>query len=828
MSTARHIAILFILILSFNSTGQSTTVEGYVYEDSTEYPLTFAKVFFLGTQVGTTTDTTGYFKISIPERAITHDSIVVTYLGYLSQQVAIERGIEQKITVNLHSTLFAEYEEVTAVAGENPAWKYLRKIIAHKNENNPDNYNSYTSEEYAKIRFDLNNFSDKIKKNILLRPFDYIWENTQMTEDSVSYLPVLITEKLSKHYYQKSPKDEKEIIEGEKTTGIAGPNLVKFTNDLYLTPNVYDNYVTILGKSFPSPLNDNYKMNYKFYLMDSTYTDEGVTYKIRFKPKHQRELAFVGEMFIDSASYAVKEINLRFDIMANVNFVRSYYVTQIYDKVDKHWMLAESRVLGDFTVLENSSDLTGFFGRKKAIYSNYTIEQPIEKKTLAGVGLIEYEDGAKSRDDLFWESNRMDSLNSEEAILYDVTKRVENDPAFKVRKNIILTIATSFVPLKWIQLGDVFSFYNYNQVEKSRVKLGVRSDPNSEFPLHFSAYGAYGTYDKQWKYGVSSHLNLTKKEITRIGGSYRYDIKQLGRSFYHLEIDNAFSSNFIKNNTATRNYVTNFEGFFEKSISTGVIARLGYFYADYSPTGENVFIRIGESGAPSVQNRYRTSGIRAVFKFSYLYEDMTGAFYDKKDLYRKSRKYPDVAVQYDYSDKELFASDYAYQKIKLSIRQKVNARKLGHFLYNIEAGKTIGTVPHVSLDIPYGNESVISDLYAFNLMQFMEFASDQYVAIHLSHHFDGLLLDRIPLINKLKWRSFVFGKGFFGSLTDGNNQQNYLFPSTLRGIEDPYYEVGFGLENIFKIARIDFVWRLTPGVDEYYWFLVKPSFVFSF
>src|SRR5690606_4482415 len=170
------------------------------------------------------------------------------------------------------------------------------------------------------------------------------------------------------------------------TTGLAGPNLMKFTEDLYLTPNIYNNFVTILGKSFPSPLNDNYKNNYKFYLMDSTVVNGKMTYKIRFRPKFQRDLAFTGEMYFDSATYAITEINLRFDVQANVNFVRSYYISQFYDEVKPGvWMLSESQVIGDFTVIENSSDLTGFFGRKKAIFSDYVLNEPIDKKILSGI-----------------------------------------------------------------------------------------------------------------------------------------------------------------------------------------------------------------------------------------------------------------------------------------------------------------------------------------------------------------------------------------------------------------------------------------------------------
>ncbi len=832
MKKAIHF-LLFIALLMLSSafsTAQTTVVNGFVTEDDTPRPVTFAKVYFMGTQVGTTTDTAGYFNISIPDKSLVHDTMIVTFLGYTTQKIAIQRGIEQEINIQLKSSLFLEMDEVTAVAGENPAWRYMRRIIENKEKNNPDNHASYQLTEYSKIRFDLNNFTDNIKKNLLLRPFDYIWDNTKETEDGISYLPVLLTEKLTNHYYVSSPQDQKSIILGEKTTGLAGPNLMKFTEDLYLTPNIYNNFVTILGKSFPSPLNDNYKSNYKFYLMDSTLVNGKMTYKIRFRPKFQRDLAFTGEMYFDSATYAITEINLRFDVQANVNFVRSYYISQFYDEVKPGvWMLSESQVIGDFTVIENSSDLTGFFGRKKAIFSDYVLNETIDKKHLNGIELVEYADSAKVQEDAFWEKYRSTELSEEEEILLDISERVKNDPAFIFRKNLVYTIATGYIPLKGIQLGDIYTFYSYNLVEHSRLKFGLRTDPENKFPVHFNGYLAYGTNDKQWKYNAESFVNLTpKKKATRIGARYKYDIEQLGRSFNQLALDHIVGSITQIGGSSSRNYTTKFEAYAEKEIVTGLITRLSYFNTTFSPTLNNLYLQLdGNGGLVSVEN-YQTAGVNATVKFSYLYQKITGEFYDKKDLFREIRRFPDVTFSYEYADQQTFGSDYDYQKFKLNIRQKVSAKKLGYFTYSIEGGQTLGTVPHTSLDFPFGNQLVFADEYAFNLMRFMEFGADQYLAFYFNHHFDGLLLDRIPLINKLKWRTFVFGKGFIGDLSDKNNQATYVFPSGMRAINDPYAEVGFGIENIFKFAKMDFVWRLTPGLGEYYTFMVKPSFKFSF
>lgn len=824
------ILILFLTLFSHAIWGQTTTVVGSVTEDETGRPVEFAKVYFMGTQVGTTTDTSGYFSLKISDKALLYDTVIVSLLGFNTHRIPVTRGTEQEFTVQLKSSLFLDMDEVTAVAGENVAWRYMRKIIENKPKNNPDNLASYSSNEYSKIRFDLNNFTDKIKKNILLKPFDYIWDNAQKTEDGISYLPTLLTEKATDHYYVGNPRDEKNIIVGEKSTGLAGPNLVKFTEDLYLTPNIYDNFVTILGKSFPSPLNDNYKNNYKFYIMDSLLVDGRMTYKMRFRPKFQRDLAFTGEMYFDSASYAITEIHLRFDVQANVNFVRSYYISQYYDEVEpNHWMLTESHVLGDFTVIENSSDLTGFFGRKKAVYSNYSINQEIDPSILKGVEIVTYANDAKNQTDEFWERKRTATFSEEEKKLIDVTQRVLEDPAFKFRRNLFYTIGTGYIPLKGVQIGNVYTFYSYNQVEFSRFKLGLRTDPENKFPVHFDGYLAYGTRDEQWKYRVGMFSNLTPKhKATRIGASYQYDIEQLGRSYNQIALDHIVGSLTQIGNSNSRNYMTNFEAFFEKEIVAGLIGRVTYFNRNTAPTLGNTFGRWDENGSIIYEDNYSSSGFNATFKFSYLYKEIKGTFYDKKDFFKEARKYPDVAVSYEFSDKATFKSDYSYQKIKVNIHQRVNAKKLGYFNYSIEGGQTIGTVPHISLDIPFGNQLIFNDAAAFNLMRFMEFGADQYIALHFDHHFDGLLLDRIPLINKLKWRTFVFGKSFLGNLSAKNNQQTYLFPAGMQAINNAYVEVGFGIENIFKIASIDFTWRLTPGIGEYYTFLVKPSFKLSF
>ncbi|MGQ0827162.1 MAG: DUF5686 family protein [Bacteroidota bacterium] len=832
MSIQKRCLLLFVVLLCIRvGYSQTTTIEGFIKETGTGESIPFVHILFKGTQVGTTSDTSGYFVATINNENIKEDSLIISSLGYTTQKIGFKSNQRQKIDVELNPQ-FYQLQEFVVRPGENPAWRILRRIIANKEKNDPDQKVNYYAEEYLKIRFDLNHFTEKIKKNILVRPFDFIWDNVDTTSDGIVFLPVLLVEKMVEHYYQRSPKEKKDYVNAVNTTGLAGPKIMEFVEDLYQAPNFYNNYVTILDKNFPGPLNDNYKNNYKFYLTDSTGTGPDKVYKITFLPKQKRDLAFVGEMLIDSTDAALKEITVRFDIMANVNFVRSFWINHKYNKVeDQHWMLTNSDVLGDFTVIENSSDLTGFFGRKNSSFINYQIDTILPKKIFKGSAIIVESDSSKDKTEDYWIKSRHFDLSAEDKEIFKMADSLENDPRFILRKKIILGITSGYYPIAALDLGDFYSFYSYNNIEKSRVKLGFRTNENLAMPLFLSTYLAYGTFDEKWKYKILTEYKLgkTKKIKSKLGISYRDDIDQLSRSFNSIALDHVLSS-FIQvgSSNASKNYVQDFNFYIENNWTTGFATRLNYFYNVITPVKEVIFESLNDSGGIDNPLSYITSGLDLTFKYSWQNKNVNGDFYNKSDLKNTFKKYPDLAVQWKWADKE-FGSALNFQKIKVSLKQQIRTQKLGYFKYYLEAGKTFGTVPYPFLDLPFANQLVIMDEYAFNLMNFLEYASDEYVSVHIEQHIEGLLLDRIPLINKLKWRNFLFAKGYFGNISSKNYQSKYLFPENLNKLKDPYYEVGFGIENIFKISRVDFIWRLTdiynPGV---YYFIVKPSFKFSF
>jgi len=123
-------------------------------------------------------------------------------------------------------------------------------------------------------------------------------------------------------------------------------------------------------------------------------------------------------------------------------------VSQKYERIDGKWMPQESQVLGDFTVVENSSDFTGFFGRKSSTYTNYRVDQPLNNKTFDGGEIVVEADSAYDRSETYWIKNRHTELTVEEKGVFNMVKRLEDDPKFILRKNIVIALITGYVPIK--------------------------------------------------------------------------------------------------------------------------------------------------------------------------------------------------------------------------------------------------------------------------------------------------------------------------------------------------------------------------------------------
>jgi len=818
---------VLILLSSLTAFSQVSGIKGRVIHEYTEEPIPYANVLLKGTSRGASCDSLGRFQFSGTGKP---DTILASAMGYKAQQVPISPLVGQTIIIRLMPSEY-NLNEVTIKPGENPAFEILRKVIAHKKQNNPDELDAYEYEAYHKVEFDLNHFTDKIRKNIFLRSFSFIFDNTDTTADGVTYLPILFNESNSDVYYRKNPRIKKEFVKGRRSVGLKGPKIVQFVQDMYLHPNIYDDYVVILDKNFPSPLNDNYKSNYKFYLIDSLHLGDDRCYYIQFVPKVRQDIAFTGEMYIEDSTYSLKRIDLQFSIEANVNFVRNYWIRQEYEKQDGiHSMISKSQVIADFTVAENSEELTGFFGRKTSSFRNYIIDQPREDFFYKGLDLVTFHDSSATRTDDYWDTTRQDSLSKQEQSVFSMIDTLEKNKKFKLLKNSVNTLTTGWLPVDPIGIGNIYTFYSYNNVEHSRLKFGFHYGKNSFDNFYLKSYLAYGLEDKRFKYLIEASKVIKRQgsKKTILGGMLKRDAHQPGRSANMFSLDHILNS---FTNTASmnyRSYVEEYNAFLERQWITGFSTRISYFRSDLKPFGSYNYWQRNSDGNISTKKSLLNAGIQVSIRFAYGERNLTAKFGDGLEaLYFP--KYPVISLDYSKSFKDISGSEFDFQKLRLRIEQKVRLKKTGFSVIRLEAGKIFGEAPWPLLETAIANQVIFNDETAFNLMNYMEFVSDQYLSLMLEHHFEGLFFNRIPGINRLKWREFVFAKAYAGSLSQKNTGSTLFKPYGIGTLTEPYYEAGFGIENIFKISRIDFIWRLNYNDKSgVYYFVVKPSFYFKF
>lgn len=807
---------------------QKTKIYGSVSDVVTQQSVPFANVLFKGSNVGTVTDSLGNFEL---ETRRNFDSLQISLIGYRTQVLPVVHGVTEELEILLEPSSY-ELSEVKVTPGENPAFKILRKVIANKPLNTPERLDAYEYETYHRVRFDLNNFTEKAKKNLLLRPFDYIWDNTDTTEDGVNYLPILLTESNEEYFYRKEPRTKKKVIKGERTFKFFNaPRIMEFVKDMYIDPNIYDNYVVILDKSFPSPINDYYKRNYNFVLDSGIHEIAGFNCKhIYFKPKGKSDVAFTGEMYIDTVTYGVVQVDVEFSIEANVNFVRNYWIRQNYALVDgKQWFLTKSQVLGDFTVIENAKDMTGFYGRKTTEVRNIRMNEPREKQFYSAVDPVVVQDSAYQRTDAFWNEVRRDTFSLEEQKLVTMVDRMNHDPKWKAILASIRLVAEGWVTTGPVDLGDIWSVYSWNQIEGNRVRFGLRTNEKFSKYLDLGGYAAYGFRDKRWKGGANAQLTFLRQGSKQMvmGFDYRNDLFQQGRSQYVIPLDHILTSFTMLSGVQKRTLIESYSGYLERQWFTGFSSRITAF-RDKIESLSLPFQQLQGTDTTSFSNIV-TAGLRFNFRFAWGETDLHATFgSDGNRLF--FAKYPAVSLEVLTGFKGLWGGQFDYQHYKLNVEYQLRANKAGYLNVLSEGGIIQGNVPFPLLNVPNGNPLLLNDDHSFNLMNYIEFLSDRYVSLHLEHHFEGLLFNQIPWVRKLKLREFVFGKMYWGWVSDQNLKGAYLPPeSTQLNMAYPYAEVGFGIENILKIARIDFTWRINyMEKSDALQFIVKPSFYFRF
>ena len=818
-----------VLLMTAQLLLAQTKVSGVVV-DKTNQPIPFATIVFKKTNIGVVANEDGRFYIESPQK---QTILVVSSAGYSEREIYLEEAVVYNFKVKLNEA--ESLNEVVVFAGKtskknNPALDILRKIWERKRKNGLYQFDQYQMEKYEKVEFDMNTIDSAFMKNKVFKGMEFVFKHVDTSKvTGKTYLPIFINESLSDVYGDNRQKKVKEKLKANKTSGFEGnQQILSFLKDLYSDYSIYNNHLTFFDKSFTSPLSRTGVDVYNYVLRDSAYIDNKKCYNILFYPRRKNELTFKGDFWVNDTTFAIKKINMAVTKSANINWIKDIYIEQEFEVMnDSVFLLTRDYMMSDFA-LNKKEDSKGIYGKRTTLYRNHEFNKV---KPLAfykeEVNFIDNEVYQKS--DEYWQENRFEKLNKDEAGVYKMLDTLQTVKKFKQMYSLVSILGSGYVEFKNFDYGPIFSSFGFNEVEGVRLRVGGRTYFGPNDPWRIQAFTAYGSDDQKFKYGLSGKWMVDKKNRIIISGGNRRDIEQIGASLTTTNdvMGRSFASSALfttgSNGKLTNINLSNLA--VEIEPVKNLIFQLGISHrtlVSASPTFSLDYFT--DLSRTTTQSELKQS--EANIQIEFMPNRRTIGFGVERDVV--DNPYSRFFINYSHGFKGVLNSDFKYEKLQLYYKQPIIIGPLGRTNITMELGKTFGTIPLGLMSVIPGNQTYFTIENTFSNLNFYEFISDQYLTLKWDHNFNGRIFSRIPFMRKLNWREIIGIRGVYGSISNANRAIN-ASGLAYNAPENGYWEYSAGIGNIFKVFRIDFSWRgnylNTPDATK---FAIKGAFGFHF
>jgi Family of unknown function (DUF5686)/CarboxypepD_reg-like domain len=818
-----------------NPLSAQTVVKGTITNAANREPLAFVSVYFKGGK-GVVSNEDGTYLLSTTNNKL--NEVEFSYGGYKKITRNITPGKEILLDVQMEQPTMNEVVIKTKRGKyrnkDNPAVELIRKVIDNKDKNRITAYDFVQYQRYEKMELSLTNKPEKLLKNKLLKNFVFILENQDTTKAvGKALVPVYLEETLSDRYYRKNPETQKTFITGQKKVNfgdfIDNHGISSYVNRLYADIDVYDNNINIITNQFLSPVAASAPTFYRFYIRDTVKENGTKLIRMNFTPRNPADLLFRGTLYITlDSNYAVQKLNMTISKNANLNWTRELHIKQEFEQgADGRYHLRLSNMMAEFALSKGADG--GIVGERTISFKNFTVNQPAPDSIFKSKDLALGKEPPTLSDSI-WLVARHQPLSAVEAKVYSNIDSLQGMKSYRRFMDIATLLLAGYKGFGGYEAGPVNTFYSFNPVEGFRLRAGGRTTPKFSSRIYLENYLAYGFKDQKTKYFLSAAYSLNKKSIytfpmSYVKLSYQYDTKIPGQELQFVAEDNFLLSfkrgdndKFLYNNIFKADYVREFG----KNISY----TFGFKTWKQSPAGAISFEKLDNTYG-SIVNNISTTELLAELRWA-----PNEQFYQGK-VYRIPifNKYPIFKLRYITGIKGLAGGEYNYQNLNLNIFKRIYLSQFGYADINAEAGYIFGKLPYPLLTVHRANQTYAYQLNSYNLMNSLEFISDHYAGINMDYYFNGFILNKLPLIKKLKLREVASVKVLYGGVRNENdpatmqsvlkfpkNNENGT-PTTFALNNKPYVEVSVGLANIFKLVRVDVVKRLTyldnPGISQW-------------
>ena len=810
-------------LLAVTMTVNAQKISGVVVDAETGDTLLYPSASYKGHHVAVSGNAMGAYTIQ------RHNGWQLTFsaVGYKSKTVNVTASTPSVLNVKLKpdtkqlSEVVVKSKRGKYSRKDNPAVELMRRVIEAKKKTDLENHDFLQYSKYQKITLAVNDIKPSDLDSGFFAKKQWLIDQIETSPfNHKLILPVSVDETVTQHIYRKDPKTEKSIIKGQSSTGVnqliqTGDILNVALKDVFTDVDIYDDYVRLLQYPFVSPIGKNAIGFYRYYIQDTVYVDRDLCYHLEFLPNNQQDFGFRGELYIlADSSLHVKRCDLTIPRRSDVNFVDNLHVTQQYTKLaNGEWALTVDDMIVEMKLARAFGN---FLVTRVTRLSDYAFDE-IPRQLFKGKAKERKEADAMMRDEAFWNQYRSVELTKSESSMDAFIHRIEQLKGFKYFIFAGKALIENFVetgdvnhPSKF-DIGPVNTMISKNFIDGYRFRLSGQTTANLNKHWFASGYIARGMDSKKTYYDGQLTYSFNKKEYLprefpkrTITFSSSYDVMAPSDKYMPTDKDNVFTA--FKWTTVDKMMFYNRQKLaFEYEQEWG-LKTLAYIKREVNEAAGNI-----EFGRQKLNTTELSLQLQLAPGRTYINT--------KQRRLPINLDAPVFGLGHTLGIKGFLGGDYRYNLTEASIYKRFWVGSWGKIDTYLKAGAQWNKVPFPLLIMPAANLSYIVEDGTFNLINNMEFLNDRYASLDVSWDLNGKILNRIPLLKKLKWREYIGVKCLWGDLTDKNNPmlpenvgdpELWQFPqgSYVMDPKRPYVELIAGVHNIFKLLHVEYVRRL--------------------
>lgn len=823
-----YFVVVLLLVSTLQLMAQQKITGRVIDEDG--FAVSYASVQYRGHKIAVSSDSQGKFSIEKHPGWV----LTVSALSYKSQTISVNEKmdfIEVKLKDDSHklNEVVVKTKRGKYSRKDNPAVELMRRVIAAKKKTDLSNHDYYQYDKYQKITLALNDLKKEQLEGKFFSKRQYLLDQVETSPyNGKLTLPVSIDETVSQHIYRKDPKTEKDIIKGQQSNGIGqviqtGEILNTALKDAFTDVDIYDDYVRLLQYPFPSPIGRTGISFYHYYIEDTVYVERDLCYHLQFIPANSQDFGFRGELYVlADSSLHVKKCNLYMPHNTDVNYVKNMKIEQEYTRLDNgEWVLSKDDMIAELHVNSMLQDLLVV---RNTRLTDYAFDE-LPKILFKGKAKVRHDMDAMNRDEAYWNKYRQVDLTKSESSMDSFIHRMENSKGFKYIIFFVKALMENYVEIgggtdgkkSKFDLGPVNTYISKNFVDGIRLRLAGRTMAALNPHFFWDGYAAYGTKSNDWYTGNIFTYSLNKKKNSPFEFPMRNLTFEVAR-----DVTSPSDENLLHNKD---NFFMTFRAATQDEMFLYHRQKLAFTYETDWGFRFNTSLRFQSNRTVGNLHYYHLDGTEV--KKIRMTDLNVGINYNPGVTYVNTKQQrlpinldsPEIGLSHTMGFKGFMGGQYHSNITKLSIYKRQWLGSWGYLDFHAIGQAQWNKVPFPMLILPPINLSYFEQESTISLMKDWEFLNDRQVFWALSWDMNGKLLNRIPLIKKLKWREWFAIKGVWGHLTDKNNpylEKNqgdgrlFKFPKNSHVMNDtPYWECVAGVHNIFKFFSVEYVRRLT-------------------